>query len=222
MELNALIDEIVKLEWPMFHQVNGEDRTDCQNDYPTFHAMRSAQFSAWSVRAAECWLADLRAAEQAGRNLVREKYIWMMERTDPAGFERFKGELPALTEEQERLIAALWAKFLPQTQALRQEYPAIALGGRPLLSRDEQGDETSIETYQTGEWKTFSAATLAALLEHTQALEDQGVSLVRQIQERSVFAMGFSTMDDAERAISYQLLQQMGGGECTSCQCHFH
>ena len=32
MEKTALIDAILEKEWPMFHNVNGEDRADCQND----------------------------------------------------------------------------------------------------------------------------------------------------------------------------------------------
>lgn len=222
MELNTLIEQIIALEWPMFHQVNGEDRTGCQEDPEVFHAMRSAQFRAWSPQAAECCLADLKAAQAAGRNLIREKYIRMMEHTDPAGFQHFQAELPRLSGEQERLIAALWDHFLPQTERLRQEFPAVALCGRPLLAQDEGADDTSIETYQIGEWKTYSEATLAALLEHTKKLEEQGVDLVRLIQENSVAAMGYPTLEAAERAIAYQLIQQLGGGECSSCGCYFH
>lgn len=222
MELNALIEQIITLEWPMFHLVNGEDRADCQENPAVFRAMRDAQFRAWSSQAAECYLADLEAAQAAGRNLIREKYIWMMGRTDPTGFQHFQSELPKLSEDQERLIAALWSRFLPQTERLRQEFPAVALGGRPLLAQDEAEGDTSIETYQIGEWKTYSEATLAALLEHTKKLEEQGVDLVRLIQENSVAAMGYPTLEAAEKAIAYQLIQQMGGGECSNCGCHFH
>lgn len=220
MDLNALVEQIIALEWPMFHQVNGEDRADCQENPAVFRAMRGAQFCAWSPQAAECYLADLKAAQAAGRNLVREKYIWMMERTDPAGFEHFRSELPELTEEQNRLIAALWGHFLPQTERLRREFPAVALGGRPLLAQDGGEDDTSLETYQIGEWKTYSEATLTALLELTEKLEEQGVDLVRLIQENSVAAMGYPTLEAAERAISFHLIQQMGGGECSNCGCH--
>jgi len=115
MGLNSLVEQIIETEWPMFHQVNGEERTGCQNNYAMFRAMRGAQFRTWSIRAVECYLEDLKAAQAIGRNLLREKYIWMMEHTDPAGFARFKDELPVLSEEQEQLIAQLWTYFLSQT-----------------------------------------------------------------------------------------------------------
>lgn len=222
MEQKELIERIMELEWPMFHQVNGEERTDCQENPAVFRAMRGAQFRAWSSEAVRCYLEDLESAQAAGRNLAREKYIRMMEHTDPEGFEHFEGELPPLSGEQERLIAALWKRFLAQTERLRQEFPAIALGGRPLLARDEGAGDTSIETYQIGEWKTYSEATLAALLEHTQRLEEQGVDLVRVIQENSVAAMGYPSLAAAEKAIAYAMIQRMGGGECSTCGAYFH
>ncbi len=222
MEQKELIERIMELEWPMFRQVNGEERTDCQENPAVFRAMRGAQFRAWSSEAVRCYLEDLESAQAAGRSLVREKYIRMMERTDPAGFARFKGELPQLSREQEELIAALWGHFLPQTERLRREFPAIALGGRPLLARDEEAGDTSIETYQIGEWKTYSEATLAALLEHTRRLEEQGVDLVRVIQENSVAAMGYPSLAAAEKSMAYAMIQRMGGGECSTCGAYFH
>ncbi len=222
MEHGELIEKIIGLEWPMFHQVNGEDRASCQEDEGMFQAMREAQFRAWSPRALVCYLADLEAAKATGRSLIREKYIRMMEDTDPEGFARFKGELPPLSGEQERLIAALWGRFLPQTERLRREFPAVALGGRPLLARDAGPGETSIETYQIGEWETYSEATLTALLDHTRELEGQGVELARRVQENSVAVMGYPSLEAAEQEAARAVLRQMGGGECSRCGCHFH
>ena len=42
MDKKALIDAILEKEWPMFHNVNGEERASCQNDYPVFEIMRRA------------------------------------------------------------------------------------------------------------------------------------------------------------------------------------
>ena len=217
MERDALLDKIVEKEWAMFEAVNGADHVSCQEDRPTFEAMRRAQFSAWSRAAAESYLRDLEAAEAQGRNLVREKYIRMMESTQPEGYEAFKGELPALSEAQEALVKELWGHFLAQTERMREKYPAVALGGRPLHANEERDGYASIETYQVGELKTYSEETLRALLSHMEALEEEGVDLAFQIQRNSVTCMGYETMEDAERAIAFQLIQQFGGGECTSC-----
>ena len=51
MTKKELIDAIVELEWPMFHEVNGDTRADCQENRPVFVNMRTAQFSEWSEEA---------------------------------------------------------------------------------------------------------------------------------------------------------------------------
>lgn len=217
MENPQIIDAIIDKEWPMFHSVNGDTRTDCQDDRPMFEAMRRAQFSAWSDAAAESYLRDLEEAAASGRNLAREKYIRMMKSTDPEGYKAFCGELPALTAEQGKLIEAIWAHLLAQTERLREHYPAVALGGRPLHAEEEVDGWASIETYQCGELATYSEKTLAALLAHIEALEAGGEDLARLIQERSVVALGYRSLEDAERQIAFRFIQDMGGGECTKC-----
>lgn len=202
MELHQIIEQIVAKEWPMFQNVNGGDHVSCQENEETFRAMRAAQFSAWSAGAAASYLRDLEQAEAAGRNLIREKYIRMMASTDPEGYEAFKGELPGLSAAQEALIGELWAHLLAQTERMRQQFPALAMGGRPLRASEETDGWASIETYQLSELRTYSEATLEVLLAHVEALERQGVDIVRRIQENSVTCLGYRSLDEAERAIT--------------------
>lgn len=212
MELNEIIQQIIQLEWPMFHNVNGDNRDGCQENPDTFAAMRRAQFSAWSEQAAGSYLRDLQAAQSEERNLVREKYIRMMKSTDPEGYEAFKDSLPPVSGEKAALVAELWTHFLAQTERVREKYPAIALGGRPLhASEEDSSGWASIETYQTGELLTYSEQTLRDLLAHMTALEQQGVDMIMEIQKNSVLCMGYQTMEEAEKAISWQIIQAMGG-----------
>ena len=120
MEKKELISAIVAKEWPMFHNVNGDDRVDCQEDQKTFEAMRNAQFSVWDEASLESYSKDLDAAIAADRSLVKEKYIWMMENTDKRGFEAFKDLLPVVSEEKKALVADIWAIMLAQTEELRK------------------------------------------------------------------------------------------------------
>ena len=222
MDKNALIDAILEKEWPMFHNVNGEERASCQNDYPVFQIMRRAQYKAWSPEALEAYLADVSAAERAGRNLAREKYIRMMESTDPRGYAAFCGELPEVSDAQRALCAQIWEKMLAQTERMRENYPILALGGRPLLASEERDGWASIETYQTSELLTYSEATLRALLANIVRLEAEGKDFVYMVQENTVLDQGFPTMADAERAMAAQILSEMnieiGGGGCCCCQ----
>ena len=139
MDKQALIDAILEKEWPMFHNVNGEERTDCQNDFPVFQIMRRAQYKAWSAEALEAYLADITAAEAEGRNLAREKYIRMMESTDPRLYETFRGELPEVSEEKRALCEAIWAKMLVR-QAPARRGGADRLGLHRDLSEKRASD----------------------------------------------------------------------------------
>lgn len=217
MTKQALIDAILEKEWVMFHNVNGDTRADCQEDRRTFDIMRRAQYDAWSEEAVESFYRDICKAEAEGRNLSREKYIRMMRSTDPAGYEAFKGELPAVSERKAALVAELWEKYLAQTLRMREKYPILALGGRPTYASEEDG-WASLETYQTCENLTYSEATLEALLAHVNALEAQGVDLVYEIQRNSVLGLGFASMDEAESAMARQILEAMGSNGCGCCR----
>ena len=221
MEKKALIDAILAKEWPMFHNVNGDDRTDCQDDYPVFEIMRRAQYEAWSEAALSGWLEDLSAAEAEGRNLAREKYIRMMEHTDPRAYEAFCGELPSVSDEKRALVEKIWGKMLPQTERMRQEYPLLALGGRALHVSEEREGWASIEGYQTSELLTCSVPTLTALYEEIERLEAEGTDFVRLVQENTVRGQGFPTLAQAEKAMAEQFLREMDitvtGGGCCCC-----
>ena len=209
MEKKELISAIVAKEWPMFHNVNGDDRVDCQEDQKTFEAMRNAQFSVWDEASLESYSKDLDAAIAADRSLVKEKYIWMMENTDKRGFEAFKDLLPVVSEEKKALVADIWAIMLAQTEELRKTYPLLALGGRPLHASDES-NWASIETYQTSELKTYSEDTLKALLSHIKDMQAKGEDFVYKIQENSVTCLGYKDMREAEFAMMGQVMEEMG------------
>ena len=75
-----LIENIVDREWSMFDRVRNEGgRASCQNDPATFRIMRTSQFMTWPEDLLRSYLADLEAADRVGRNLLTEKYAFMME-----------------------------------------------------------------------------------------------------------------------------------------------
>jgi len=219
--MRDLIRNIIDLEWEMFHNVNGETRTSCQDERPTFEMMRNAQFDTWNDEALASYLEDLKACVAAGKSLVREKYIHMMKNTDKEGYEAFKKDLPIISGEKEQLVNDIWALLLAQTEKMREKYPLLALGGRPLHASEEK-DWPSVETYQKGELLTYSENTLKLLYDHMKKLEGQGISIAYKIQENSVTCLGYKTMDEAELAMAAQFMQEMGievgPAECQACK----
>ena len=205
MDKEKIIDSIIELEWPMFRDVNGDTRADCQENYPMFVNMRTSQFSAWNEEALSAYREDLLAAEGEGRNLLRDKYIHMMSSTDPAGYLHFLPELPPVSEEKKTLVEEIWQLMLPQTVELRRKYPNVGKLGRPLYSADERNGYASVETYEKGELMTYSEKTLRALLAWIRGQAEAGVSVAAQIQENGILSVGYASMEEAEEDARRQL-----------------
>lgn len=201
MDKRKQIEDILVVEWEMFHNVNGENRADCQENKIGFENLRTAQYSVWSEEALASYYEDLLRCAAEGRNIVREKYIRMMKTTAPEAYRKSEWELPPLTPEKEQLVEEIWQIALPQTQKIRAEFPRVATGGRPLTIADEQGSP-SVENYQKGELLTYSEKTLGLLLDHIRKMEAEGKDFFRIVQENSVRCLGFSSMEAAEAALS--------------------
>lgn len=200
-EKENLIDEILPIEWEMFHNVNGEDRASCQDNLIGFRGLRTAQYIEWSDEALASYLEDIKECAAQGRNIAREKYIRMMRVSDPKGYEVLKKELPAVSEEKEAMVEEIWKIALPQTEKMRAEFPLVATGGRPLTIKEERG-YPSVENYQKSELLTYSDKTVRLLLEHIRKLEAEGIEFFRRVQENSIRCMGFASMEEAEKQLS--------------------
>ena len=206
-EKNAIMDEkpeiiykILSIEWDMFTAVNkGGERAGCQEDQRTFFGIRKAQFSAWSLKAVASYLEDLINARRKGRNLLEEKYIHMMKTTEPSLYNALIARVVQPTAGLRALAREISDKLLEQTRLLFEEYPYVSGRGRPLYSTLDNWN-TSIETYQFCELLTYSEATLGALVEHIDALENDGVSLARAILENTVMFYGYDSLETAEAA----------------------
>ena len=82
----------------MFQNVrNTGGRAACQDDFETFDVMRKSQFLTWDLPLLESYWQDLQEGKAQGRNLVMEKYAYMMElqlqknmKQLPRDFQRFQ------------------------------------------------------------------------------------------------------------------------------------
>lgn len=76
---DTLINAVIEMEWQMFDRVNNQGgRADCQDDAWTFYVMRYSQFSAWPLQLISSYRQDVEDAAKQGRNLLTEKYAYMM------------------------------------------------------------------------------------------------------------------------------------------------
>ena len=183
----------------MFERVQNEGgRADCQDNRPMFETMRASQFLTWDEDTLNSYLKDLEEAESCGRNLLAEKYAFMMEDTDPEGFERIKDAVKAPGKNALLLIHEIMDIYMRQTQDFMESFPGFLKKSRPVYTKDS-GPVTSIETYMRGELKTYSENTLGLLLLHMKDMEDQGLSMVYEIYRQTAKAYGFGSVEEAER-----------------------
>lgn len=198
---NQLIDNIVDKEWYYFDKVEGMGgRAPCQDDQQTFYIMRTVQFCAWNIATLESYYADLCQAEQEGRNLLTEKYAYMLEYTMPGEYDKLKHLLPEIDEKKQELLSRIHALFMRQTETFMHKYPKFLKISRPVYSK-EDGFNTSIETYQLGELKTYSSKTLRHYLQHIQALENNGIRIVDVIMDNTAKAYGYNSTEQVERLL---------------------
>ncbi len=201
-ERSRLIEQIVRQEWRQFDRVQNEGgRADCQDDWKTFEIMRSSQFLAWETPVLQSYLADLRAAEARGWNLLTEKYARMMESTAPERYAAMADRLPQRSArrlaEQEEVIAI----HVRWNEAFAQRYPRYAASGRPLRTAEDTPWATSSETYLRGELGTYSDETFRLYRDMILRRRDAGESFVEEIARNQARRYGCASIAEAEERL---------------------
>ena len=193
--MDGLLNDIINREWTMFQKVeNIGGRAFCQDQYDTFYMNRYSQHCILNEDTLRSYRQDLVNGETSGRNLIMEKYAYMMEFTDPEYYEaNLRDHLPALSREKGEMIARIVSLQLLGYGEYAARYPLMARAGRPA---DDMAGETSIRQYSIGEYRTYSDRTLALLLRDIKAMDNP----VIRIQQTLVGFYGYSSLDDAESA----------------------
>lgn len=199
MTLSEKKEALIKTEWQLFHNVNNKGgKADCQNDPETFEIMRRSQFVCWSEELVDSWHNDLLTAKSAGRNLLSEKYAWMMRSTAPYEFRLISKHLVFPSIAAEQMIEEIVAAEVEWMEAYEKQYPFMASGNRPVRKENDCEYVTSFETYLTGELHTYSEKTLGLYLDMITQLKKDGKSLATEVMNAMVKAYGYKDLDDAE------------------------
>lgn len=195
-EKDPLIAAIIEAEWQMFDKVQNEGgRAACQNDARTFAIMRYSQFAPLPQDVLESYRDDLEQAAQVGRNLLAEKYAYMMEYTDPATFDRtLRDHLPAVSAYKQELCARIANRLIRDEQQFAARYPALHAQGRP--TEGAQADDVSVHVYALGELKTYSERTLERYDAWLRAHPEENISI--SVHRVMVQLYGYDSLEAAE------------------------
>lgn len=200
--METLINEIIAQEWEMFQHVHNQGgRASCQDDHETFVIMRKSQFIIWSSEALVSYRRDLEEALSEDRNLLTEKYAYMMEHTVPKEYAQIQAALPTVSPKKEELVRLLVEKEVLWREDFNRRFPDYGRLGRPLRKEDAAYGDTSIETYAMGELKTYSEQTLKLLLEQYQRLEHEGKNPAIRIMDSMAQQYGYRDCADVQRRL---------------------
>ena len=126
-EKTEILEAIIQLEWNMFQKVrNTGGRAGCQDDWETFYIMRKSQFTSWKKELLLSYERDLLDGESSGRNLVMEKYAYMMESTVPEDIEGLKKISQRFLKKRKKLIEGIVSIQVSWREEMAGEYPQLS------------------------------------------------------------------------------------------------
>lgn len=201
---DRLINQIIDIEFAMFDKVNGlNGRAPCQNDIRTFYAMRYSQHNAFNENTLNSYKQDLLNAQLENRNLITEKYGYMMEFTDPLYYnEILKNTLPIPSIEKLNIIKEIMSILEEDFGEFSKKYPIFSKMGRP---QNSNGGVATINIYNLGELKTYSYDTLKLYKEDLINSRNQGLTVVEKIQNQTSVFYGYKNVQDAENTLKQRL-----------------
>lgn len=209
-EKESLIREIVKREWAMFDKVsNAGGRAGCQDDWATFDIMRRSQFSIWDMASLESYRDDLKYAESENRNLLTEKYAYMMHDTCPGEYQKIEGQLPELSEEKWKLVSELTEIQTRWMETFRESHPLFGGQGRAVRKAEAYPGDASVETYARGELSTYSEKTLRSLKTCLETLQKQEVHPEVLTMDYMARCYGYHSAEEVEQRLRQSLIQSM-------------
>ena len=149
----------------------------------------------------ESYLEDLKEAESKKINIVVEKYARMMEFSSPIEYEVIKHQLHEISQNKKEIADKIVKIYLNWEQEVVNKYPKIAGRGRPLYSKSDTLETTSIETYLRGELYSYSEKTNLLYYNYIQKCLDEKKNLALENIENIVIEKGFKSLEEAENSL---------------------
>lgn len=146
----------------------------------------------------ESYKEDLLYAQAQGRNLLCEKYAYMMEQTAPAEYEAIKNALPVPSMEALYLADLICTVHVTWQEELAKRFPNLTGRGRPVRKEMDGPGVTSFETYLCGELLTYSVETLRLYVAFVEKNQKEKINLCEQVLRNTVLRYGYPDLETAE------------------------
>ena len=195
MEKEKLIDEILEKEWNYFSNLNNiGGRADCQDNREDFIIMRKAQWLTFNEETLLSYLEDLNSKN----NPLFQKYGQMMKYNSPKEYEKIKNLLEQPSSQKLDLVEKIMEIYMKWEEEFFKAYPIFSSMGRPLYSKQDDDEDTSIETYLRGELLSYSEKTLALYLKYILEMKNKNINLAIKNMDNLASMQGFENSQDVE------------------------
>ena len=195
MEKEKLIDEILEKEWNYFSNLNNiGGRADCQDNREDFITMRKAQWLTFNEETLLSYLEDLNSKN----NPLFQKYGQMMKYNSPKEYEKIKNLLEQPSSQKLDLVEKIMEFYMKWEEEFFKAYPIFSSMGRPLYSKQDDDEDTSIETYLRGELLSYSEKTLALYLKYILEMKNKNINLAVKNMDNLASMQGFVNSQDVE------------------------
>ena len=195
MEKEKLINEILEKEWNYFSNLNNiGGRADCQDNREDFIIMRKAQWLTFNEETLLSYLEDLNSKN----NPLFQKYGQMMKYNSPKEYEKIKNLLEQPSSQKLDLVEKIMEIYMKWEEEFFKAYPIFSSMGRPLYSKQDDDEDTSIETYLRGELLSYSEKTLVLYLKYILEMKNKNINLAVKNMDNLASMQGFENSQDVE------------------------
>lgn len=175
------LKKIVINEWNFFTTVNNiGKRAFCQDNSFTFIYSRLCYWSIYNDIILTSYLSDLISAKKDNRNLLTEKYAYMMQYSDPEYFNKIKKFLPNISKRKNTLVNSIMLIYMYWEEDVRKNEPKLLDNNRDLYDSSQSAANTTIENYFKGELYSYSETTLNLILKYYLSAYQKGINLVEK------------------------------------------
>ena len=175
-----IINRIVEYEWEMFQRLTTTQRNlACRNNKYMFLLMRSSQWRVYPLNVQASYLNDIHQALLENRNLLFERYAYMMVLTEHLIEDEVTKILPVIEKEKKDLVDKIIKHHKFWYESVANKLPIVTSAGRPIVYGGV--GEIDVFTYLKGELFTYSINTLINILEAEKMMMSQNKNLVIEI-----------------------------------------
>tara|TARA_B100001123_G_C14937353_1_gene878250 strand:- start:122 stop:700 length:579 start_codon:yes stop_codon:yes gene_type:complete len=173
-KVGNVLDDIVELETDMFLRIKPLYPAQCQEHPDEFRRWRRANYAPLSETTKRLYLEDLVAADNAGENLVAEKYIGMAQ--NPPGAARAQ------------VVGEIHSQLVEWLVEVMKRHPKI-FGAKSI-------DYSA--NYLRSELETMSSATLNSYRSDVQRAREEGRNIPAETYDHMANQLGFNSLTDLE------------------------